>query len=470
MVFSSTLFLFIFLNVVLIVNFLLKELRNIFLLIASLFFYAWGEHALVFIMISSICFNYTFGLLIEHFQNNEQESQTKMMLFAGIAANLSILIYYKYFGFILENISFLGLNFNFNAASIALPVGVSFFTFQNISYLIDVYRKTVKPQKNLVHLGLYISLFPQLIAGPIVRYVDICKEIKHRVITKSLFVEGLIRFIRGMGKKVLIANNLGLIVDKTFAAPTDEIGFVLAWLAIICYSLQIYFDFSGYSDMAIGIGKMLGFNFKENFNYPYIATSVKEFWRRWHISLSTWFRDYLYIPLGGNRKGNFRTYVNLLIVFFITGIWHGASWNFIVWGLFHGTFLLIERNVSFSLPKNLKFLSRIYLLLVVMISWVLFRAETLEYAIGYIKQLFTFAPGTYHYPFVYVNNYSIFILCLGILFATPLRKYLSERFFIPRMNSGVLLTTKFLFYILLFSFSILELSQSTYNPFIYYRF
>lgn len=311
MVFSSTVFLF--LPFVILGNFLLKKnVRNLFLLFSSLFFYAWGEQNLVLLMIASICVNYLVGFLI---QKSANQWVSNLTLTLGITINLAVLIYFKYANFILANLGNFNINMGWDLKDVALPIGVSFFTFQNISYLIDVYREEVKAQKNLIHLGLYISLFPQLIAGPIVRYVDIQKEIIERRISKALFKEGIRRFIRGLGKKVIIANTSALIGDKIFNIAPDDISTPVAWLGIICYSLQIYFDFSGYSDMAIGLGKMLGFNFKENFNYPYIAKSIQDFWRRWHISLSTWFRDYLYIPLGGNRKGLSRTYINLIIVF-----------------------------------------------------------------------------------------------------------------------------------------------------------
>jgi len=276
-------------------------------------------------MIFSITLNYLFGLLIDH--KSSSSFLRRLYLVTGIISNLGILIYYKYFNFLIDIFNSIKIGTSLSNEHIMLPIGISFFTFQSISYLIDVYRKTVASQKNILNLGLYISLFPQLIAGPIVRYVDIQKEILKRTITKESFTDGILKFIRGLFKKIIIANNVGFIADQTFSLPVEDLGSLTAWIAILCYSLQIYFDFSGYSDMAIGLGRMFGFNFKENFKHPYISISVKEFWRRWHISLSTWFRDYLYIPLGGNRKSKFRNYLNLIIVFFITGLWHGASWN-----------------------------------------------------------------------------------------------------------------------------------------------
>lgn len=471
MVFSSVTFLFLFLPFVVIFNYLLKNnFRNVFILICSLFFYAWGEDILVLLMMASICENYLFGIAIASALEEEKNLIAKCALFLGITLNLLVLFYYKYAGFIVENLDVIGLKVDFDASHIALPIGVSFFTFQNISYLVDVFRKEVKGQKNLLHLGLYISLFPQLIAGPIVRYIDIYKEIKERVITSRVFKEGIKRFILGLGKKVIIANNTALIADKIFAISPDEISTPLAWLAIICYTLQIYFDFSGYSDMAIGLGKMLGFNFKENFNYPYISVSIQDFWRRWHISLSTWFRDYLYIPLGGNRKGKYRTYVNLIIVFFITGLWHGASWNFVVWGLFHGFFLLLERNIKVPIPKNLYFLRRVYLLLVVIIGWVFFRIEDFNEAIAFIGKMFSFNGGMDNSPLMYLNPFMWTVIITGVLFSAPLRGIISNRLARLFKNTLAQRVFSYLVYFVLFLFTIMELAQTTYNPFIYFRF
>lgn len=471
MVFSSATFLFLFLPVVLFFNFILKkEARNVFLLLASLFFYAWGEYELVFLMIGSIGLNYCVGLMIDNAHQNDSKKDSRMFLGIGVTLNLLLLAYFKYIHFIIENLNAIGINLNYDTSNITLPIGISFFTFQNISYLFDVYRKQVDCQRNPLHLGLYISLFPQLIAGPIVRYVDIYKEIKERIITSELFVEGAMRFIRGFAKKVLIANNVALIADASFSMATCEVSTLIAWLAILCYSLQIYFDFSGYSDMAIGLGKMLGFNFKENFNYPYIAKSVQEFWRRWHISLSTWFRDYLYIPLGGNRKGSKRTYVNLVIVFFITGLWHGASWNFVIWGLYHGFFLLIERVSKFKLPEQLKFLKHIYLLLVVMIGWVFFRAESFEFSFDFIHRLFVYSEGTNNYPLVFLNKFSLLILTVGIIFSMPIRTFIKDNFKILVSNERTYKFLRICTYLLLFGFAIMELAQTTHNPFIYFRF
>jgi len=471
MVFSSTVFIFLFLPLVLGIYFLLQnKLRNLFLLLASLFFYAWGEGLLVLLMMSSIAVNYVVGMVISTSKDKHRPIVSQILLGVGVGLNLLVLAYYKYIHFIVENLESVGLHFNIDISGVTLPIGISFFTFQSISYLVDVHRGTVKGQESVVNLGMYIALFPQLIAGPIVRYVDISKEIENRRVTPALFKTGITRFLTGFAKKIIIANNVGLIADKVFGGPVDELSSPLAWIGILCYTLQIYYDFSGYSDMAIGLGKMFGFNFKENFDHPYISRSVQEFWRRWHISLSTWFRDYLYIPLGGNRKGRLRTYVNLLIVFFLTGLWHGASWNFIVWGMFHGFFLILERLNLFRLPERFNFLKRFYLLLVVIVGWVIFRAEDLGYAIGYIETLFAFTKGTYEYPYLFLNTYTLMVIVLGVLFSAPLRaaavKYLAMR--LPNRNWAFAM--EHVIYVSLFILSLLELAQTTYNPFIYFRF
>lgn len=471
MIFSSVLFVFLFLPIVLGIYFLIaKRFRNLFILIASLFFYAWGEQWGVLLMMSSICINYVFGNIISEFQKKENKILTKTALFVGVTINLAILGYYKYIYFLIDTLSQIGIKVDLNVSRVTLPIGISFFTFQSISYLIDVYRKTVEGQKNLINLGMYISLFPQLIAGPIVRYIDISKEIVNRKITSTLFRTGIIRFISGFAKKILIANNVGLIADKVFAIAPDELSTSLSWIGIICYTLQIYYDFSGYSDMAIGLGKMLGFNFKENFEHPYISKSIREFWRRWHISLSSWFKDYLYIPLGGNKKGKYRTYINLLIVFFLTGLWHGASWNFVVWGLFHGFFIIIERLNIVKLPPKLNILSRLYTLLVVILGWVFFRAENLEYGMDFIEKMFSFTSGVNNYPYIFINNYVIVALISGIAFSLPLRAFIASKIKKVIKNNIVKDVVTYSFYLLIFILSITELAQTTYNPFIYFRF
>lgn len=469
MVFSSTVFIFVFLPIVLAINFLLNNrFRNIFLLLASLVFYAWGEGIQVLMMLFSISVNYISGICIGFFQEKNKKL-TQTILGFSIAINLLLLIYYKYANFIVESLQTVGVYANYSHANILLPIGISFFTFQGISYLIDVYRKETSLQRNILHLGLYISFFPQLIAGPIVRYHDIAKQIKKRSIPISLFTEGIIRFIRGLAKKVLLANNAALIADQVFSIPVDEISTGSAWIGILCYTIQIYFDFSGYSDMAIGLGKMFGFNFRENFNYPYISVSIQDFWRRWHISLSTWFRDYLYIPLGGNRKGGTKTYRNLIIVFFITGLWHGASWNFIFWGLFHGCFLILERSKIIKVNRWPTFMQHTYVLIVVIIGWVFFRVETMAEAFVYLKNMIGITSGNNLSALIYINYYSITMILFAVIFSMPIRRKINTIIsgIIPH---SVIKTSIYCFYITLFLLSIVELAQTSYNPFIYFRF
>jgi alginate O-acetyltransferase complex protein AlgI len=475
MVFSSLVFLFIFLPVVIVCYYLLhKRYRNFFLLLASLFFYAWGEPHLILVMLVSIAINYLSGLMIDQ-AKTRNKSLAKLVLGVAVMINLSMLIYFKYFNFILQNVQHGGWFLNMPNVPIILPIGISFFTFHSISYLVDIYRNDAQVQRNPFNLGLYISLFPQLVAGPILRYHDIAPQIEKRGFNSTQFLEGALRFIRGLAKKVLIANTCALIADKTFDLPVAEIPMLIAWLGITCYTLQIYFDFSGYSDMAIGLGKMFGFDFLENFNYPYISKSIQEFWRRWHISLSTWFRDYLYIPLGGSKHGSFVTYRNLLIVFFVTGLWHGASWNFILWGLLHGLFLVLERlGFNRLLSKAPAVVGHVYTLSVVVIGWVLFRAPDLTYAIGYLQSMFGLTAGTDYSPIIYFNNYVLIVLVVGVLFATPLRTYLHDASLklIGNRKIPSILYQQFggVVAIMLLLFCFVELAQNSYNPFIYFRF
>lgn len=478
MVFSSAVFLFVFLPLVLIsYYFTHPRYRNYLLLFASLLFYAWGEAFFVFLMIFSILLNYIGGILINYFRHSK--TLQKAALGATVTINVIILVYYKYFGFIFDFLYSVGLSTTFHEDSIHLPIGISFFTFQNISYLVDLYRKEVALQRNPFHLGLYISLFPQLTAGPIVRYNDIAEQIMERKCDWEMFYKGVTRFTRGLGKKVLIANSLALIADQVFTMPVSDIPTSVAWVGIVCYSLQIYFDFSGYSDMAIGLGRMFGFNFMENFNYPYIARSIQEFWRRWHISLSTWFRDYVYIPLGGSRGVKVLTYRNLIIVFFLTGLWHGASWNFIVWGLFHGFFLILERlKLKEWLDRVPAFVQHTYTLLIVLVGWVLFRAEDLTYALSYLKVLSGFSSGVNYKPLIYFDRYTLFILIMGIVFSTPLRAHMlglgGSWLRAAKLNQGIIGTARgIVIYVLtvgIFVLCSIELAKSSYNPFIYFRF
>ena len=460
MVFSSVTFLFYFLPFSLLFYYLIKEsYRNIFLLIASLIFYSWGEPVYIFLMIFSISINYLIGIFLA---KAGKKVLAIVTLYIGIGINLGILIYFKYWNFIWENIPFLEMNMD--KLDNSLPIGISFYTFQGLSYLIDTYRNKKLVQKNLVYLGLYISLFPQLVAGPIVRYTDIKEQLNKRIHSIDRFNEGIRRFVIGLAKKVIIANNMAIFADEIFQIQSTELPWIIAWLGVICYSLQIYFDFSGYSDMAIGLAKMFGFDIRENFNLPYISRSIREFWRRWHISLSNWFRDYLYIPLGGNRVSRTRTQINLLIVFVITGFWHGASWNFLIWGLIHGFFMLVER-VNYGAIRIPNFLFHIYTLLIVLFSWVFFRSDDLYQSISYILAMLGYTTGNDYSVLRFVNAYNILIFILAIIFSTNASSKLNDLLLKPR-----LINTYRIILIIVFVFSISELATNSYNPFIYFRF
>lgn len=420
----------------------------------------------MFVMLLSIFLNYLAGLLIHKYKNQNRISF--VVLGVAVILNLAILFYYKYFNFFIEILNSVGLTVEQDNTSIILPIGISFYTFQNLTYLVDIYREEARLQRNPFDLALYISLFPQLIAGPIVRYHDIDKQITERTSTWDKFYSGIIRFTLGLGKKVLIANSMATIADDVFSLPADSISTPIAWIGIICYSLQIYFDFSGYSDMAIGLGRMFGFEFLENFNFPYIAKSIQDFWRRWHISLSSFFKDYVYIPLGGNRVSDVLTYRNLLFVFFLTGLWHGASWNFIFWGFFHGFFIINERLWLGKILKNtVNPVRHFYTLLVVMIGWVFFRSVDIAYAIGYIKTMFSFTVKGNYLPLVNFDNYTLLILIAGIVFSTPISSYVRKRIAISgKLESTLVYSVSMGIFIL----CIIELARNSYNPFIYFRF
>lgn len=454
MVFSSISFLFLYLPVFFLLYFLLPVIfRNTFILLASLLFYFWGEGGYLLILIYYIVINYLIGILIEKSINKNKLINSKILLSIGILLNTITLIYYKYSEFILTDIFKIKIN------EIHLPIGISFYTFQAISYLIDIYKKDIIAQKNIINFGMYKALFPQLIAGPIVRYIDISKEIISRETDLILFKEGIERFIIGLGKKVLLANPLGAYADIVFQQNPGSLQSSGVWLGILAYTLQIYYDFSGYSDMAIGLGRMMGFHFLENFNYPYISCSIKEFWRRWHISLSSWFRDYLYIPLGGNKKGNFRTYLNLILVFLLCGFWHGANFTFLVWGAWHGLFLVLERiGLDSFLQNRNKVIQWIYTIVIISIGWVFFRADSLEYAIQYIFQMFKFQFEGEIFP---MEKRTILVFILGFIFAYDWNS-ISSIYRSTKLKSAIL--------IIIFILSISNLAVSTYNPFIYFRF
>lgn len=460
MVFSSVVFLFVFLPVVFLLYLLIPSLRikNLFLLFVSLIFYAYGEPVYVGLMILSALFNYGFGLLAA------REKTAKPAVALAVIVNLSILGVFKYTGFIVESIN-QAFGSSILAPRITLPIGISFFTFQALSYVIDVYRKEVRGQRNFGKVLLYISFFPQLIAGPIVKYHDIEKEISERSQTLEGIAKGIRRFIIGLAKKVLIANTMGQAADYVFGLESAGLNAGSAWLGAIAYALQIYYDFSGYSDMAIGMGEMFGFHFLENFNYPYYADSIKDFWRRWHISLSTWFKEYLYIPLGGNRKGKLRTAINKVIVFFATGLWHGASWNFVIWGMIHGTFLILEDHVIPIQKCRLRWLRQLYTVLIAVLAFVIFRADTLGQAIV----IYAAMLGAGDLNAVNISNLMsvitpVFLVTLagGILFVFPIREKSERNLWCEKIS-----------YVIVFGLLLLcifRLSADSYNPFIYFRF
>ncbi len=483
MVFSSTIFLFLFLPFTLALYFIVPQrFRNLLLLTASLFFYAWGEAVYVLIMLFSIFANYIFGMWVDRVR--EQRS-VKWIIAFSVFLNVGLISMFKYANFIVNNINELLSLINIpqiELSPVHLPLGISFFTFQAISYVIDVYRKDAEAHKDPIKIALYISCFPQLIAGPIVRYRDVAKEIVNRVITLDLFAYGVKRFIIGLGKKLIIANTLAVPTDKIFSISPDELTSPIACIGLVLFALQIYFDFSGYSDMAIGLGRMLGFHFLENFNYPYISRSISEFWTRWHISLSTWFRDYIFISMGGSRTGSVRVYFNLFTIFFLCGLWHGASWNFVIFGMTHGFFMVSER-LGFEkwLKKFPRPFAHIYFLVALLLSLVMFRSETIPYIIGYYKAIFGFSSSTgLKYNLGMFFNVEVTItFILGIIGSVPiiplitrykdkLSSQLSDNF--SNKFNGIFDATEVMALILILILSTLQLSAGTYNPFIYFRF
>ena len=467
MVFSSVLFLFRFLPIFMICYFLVpRKMKNLVLFLGSLVFYAWGEPVYIFLMLFSTISDYVWGRLIEEYRGKDR---SRIFLLCSIVINLFILGFFKYADFLMQTVNAVfGTSIPF--LNLPLPIGISFYTFQTMSYVIDVYRGDTKAQRNILQFGVYVTMFPQLIAGPILKYHQVERYLQDRRTDLDAISYGAKRFVTGLAKKVLLANNLGLLWKQVTELGTDQMSVLMAWLGIAAFALQIYFDFSGYSDMAIGLGRMLGFEFKKNFDYPYISTSVSEFWRRWHISLSTWFREYLYIPLGGNRKGQVRTYVNLLIVFFATGLWHGAGATFIIWGLYHGLFLVVERmGLGKLLEKNcFRGLNHIYTALVVVVGWVFFRADTLADAKVILHQMFTWENGIYPAS-LFVNPKVIFLAVLGVLLSgivqsicPKLREHLYEKEVTKTVDIVIMAVLLFL--------CTMYLVSSTYNPFIYFRF
>jgi len=482
MVFSSPIFLFVFLPVVLTLYWLLPgvKARNYWLLLMSLVFYAWGEILFLFLLCASTLGNYALGLWVDR---SEDPRKRKAAIAVAIILNIGLLAFFKYANFVTDGLAPIFQAFNLPPlhSNIPLPIGISFFTFHALSYVIDIYRRKSPAATNPADTALYIFFFPQLIAGPILRWNAIAPQLLKRSATPALFAEGVRRFIWGLAKKMILANAVAVPADQIFALPPDELSASVAWFGIVCYTLQIYFDFSAYSDMAIGLGKMFGFAFIENFNYPYISQSIKEFWRRWHMSLSSWFRDYLYIPLGGNRLSEPRTYFNLMMVFFLCGLWHGASWTFVVWGLYHGTFLVVERTRIGAwigaLPRPLRHL---YALMAVMGGWVFFRAETWGQAMAYFSALGGFGSDTLAQPLErYATNQVLWSIAFGVVLVTPFWPWLRDALAnwkdtltgIRRTAADVAeLVLDPLLATALLLISAAWLAGDTYNPFIYYRF
>ncbi len=468
MLFSSMTFLFVFMPLVMAVYFLSKkEIRNYVLLIASIIFYAWGEPRYLAIMIITILVNYAGAILLDKHYSSRQRL---WIVSLTIVLDLSFLFYFKYFNFVVDNINGV-LATDFQLLDVIMPIGISFYTFQAMSYLIDVYLREVPAQKDVYKLALYIVLFPQLVAGPIVKYHDVCEQIDNRTIEFKNVIIGFKRFITGLAKKVLIANTLAEVVDKIFAQAPENLTTGVSWLGAVAYCLQLYYDFSGYSDMAIGLGLMFGFRFLENFNYPYISKSITEFWRRWHISLATWFKLYLYIPLGGNRKGAVRTYWNLFAVFLVTGIWHGAAWSYVAWGIWNGIFIVIERFFGLDKDKNDRWYvsaaKHVYAFFAIVWGMIIFRAESLSYAYEYICRMLHIDV-TKHLPdYDYgVNNKFAIMLIVGLICAMPVCRNLIY----IKYERKVQRTLVNIWLFLLFFWSTISLAASTYNPFIYFRF
>lgn len=472
MVFSSVPFLFFFFAIILFLYWVLRGTvaRNILLLAASLLFYAWGEPVYILLLVFSVLINWLIALAMA-----KQPRLDKLWAAVAVVLNIGVLVIFKYSGFLVESLNAV-FSLSVPVPAIRLPIGISFFTFQALSYVIDVYRDRSIVQKNFFYLLLYVSFFPQLIAGPIVKYHDISEQLSARAFTVDQFVCGMKRFLYGLGKKVLLSNTLAVVADQAFSLPADSLTAPLAWLAALAYMLQIYYDFSGYSDMAIGLGHIFGFEFKENFDYPYAAPGIKMFWRRWHISLSTWFKEYLYIPLGGNRKGKARALCNQLIVFASTGLWHGANVTFLIWGLFHGLFLILESSriiPAERLSKNSigKVITCLYTWFIVLISFIIFRADTFSYALSFLKVMF--AGGTANAAaslLAECTPWFIFVLVIAVVFSFPLLPVLRRKACATLRGARVYTAVSYAFSLALLILCMGALAADTYNPFIYFRF
>ena len=468
MLFSSIVFLFTFLPAVVILYYLLPvRFRNVILLLASLVFYAWGEPVYLFLMLLSILFNYFSGLDIA--RNLQDKRAAKRSLVFNLIINLAVLGFFKYEGFVLDTLNgILPVHISYHA--LPLPIGISFYTFQILSYIIDVYRGNVKVQTNLPNFALYVTMFPQLIAGPIVQYADVDEQLASREVSRTKFEEGSMYFIRGLAKKVLLANTSGMIFTEVSGLAKGNIAVMTAWLGAFAYMFQIYFDFSGYSDMAIGLGKMFGFEFNMNFNYPYVSKSITEFWRRWHISLSSWFRDYVYIPLGGNRVSKIKHIRNLLIVWFLTGLWHGAAWNFVAWGLYYGVILIIEKYLLSPVLDRLPDVVRhIYSIVLVVIGWVLFFSSSFGQAADYIRVMFgAGAHGFADRESMYLLTSNLILWLILIFGSTPLVHFRYEHMLRTKKWNTTIINS--VVYVALFIVCIAYLVTETYNPFLYFRF
>ena len=465
MIFSSLTFLFAYLPAVLLVYFAVPlRYRNFILLLVSLFFYGWGEPLYVLVMIFSILFNWYFGRMVGEYRDKNKVIAKKFLIIC-IVLNLLLLGFFKYFDFFAENLNALGVSF-IKPLKLGLPIGISFYTFQAMSYPIDIYRHDTDPQKSVIYFGSYVTMFPQLIAGPIVRYRDIALQLQKRICSIPRFSQGIQRFMVGLCKKVLLANSAGAVWESISSLSDARSTVLTAWIGIICYAFQIYFDFSGYSDMAIGLGKMLGFDFLENFDYPYISKSITEFWRRWHMSLSYWFRDYVYIPLGGNRKGFARQIINIMIVWLLTGFWHGASWNFVMWGVLYGIILIIEKLFLLKILKKAPdWVCHVYTMVIVLIAWVLFAFTDITKALHYLSMMFGNASGIANGLTLFYLRNNLVMLIVCAFACTPLYKtkwHLTEQKWFPYaapalVLAGLVLCTAFIV-------------NASYNPFLYFRF
>lgn len=473
MIFSSLLFLFRFLPAVLVVYYIVPSgLRNLVLLLFSLLFYAWGEPVYIILMIVSILVSYTGGIIVDSQKKRGNHGAAKTALILSSVISLSLLGFFKYADFAIRTVNGI-TGMDFELLHLALPIGISFYTFQTMSYTIDVYRGEAQVQKNLISFGAYVTMFPQLIAGPIVTYRTIDRQLRSRKETSEQFALGVHRFMTGLGKKVLLANNAGALWNTIQSMTYGELPVLTAWMGLASYTFQLYFDFSAYSDMAIGLGHMFGFRFLENFNYPYISKSITEFWRRWHISLGTWFRDYVYIPLGGNRAGTLRHIRNIFVVWLLTGFWHGADWNFVIWGIYYGVLLLIEK---FFLGKYLKKLpsvfQHIYCMFFVMIGWNLFVFDDMGRGLSFMRALFGgYGQGFFNQETLYLLYNNMILLIILLVGSTQLPKKAGER--LCRMLAGhdaAVIVVRNVFYAAIFLLSVAWLVDASFNPFLYFRF